>query len=165
MDDKKSLYVESTIPSYATSKVSGNALNLLRQAQTKDFWDNYSSMFSLFVGAPVLTECQRGNKEAAARRMEFIKGIPIIRLTDEADTLAAVYQKLLEIPENAKADCEHLAICVINRIDILLSWNMAHLGVVTWHKMRTYNDKHTLWTPTLATPESIHSYLKKGGIP
>jgi hypothetical protein len=164
MAGKKSLYVESTIPSYATSKASGNALNLLRQAQTKDFWDNYSNKFSLFVGDPVVTECRRGDKEAAARRMDFIKGIPVLELTGNADALAIVYQKLLEIPENAQADCEHLAICVLNRIDFLLSWNMTHLGPTTWNKTRTYNDAHRLWTPTLVTPESIHPYLRKGGI-
>ena len=118
----------------------------------------------MFVGAPVLTECRRGDKEAVDRRMDFIKDIPIIGMTDETVALAAVYQKLLKIPESAKADCEHLAICVLNRIDVLLSWNMAHLGTVTWRKMSIYNSKRNLWIPDLETPENIHSYMKEMGM-
>ncbi|MDR3334409.1 MAG: hypothetical protein LBT13_05935 [Treponema sp.] len=52
-ENRKSVYIESTIPSYATARESANALNLLRKAQTRDFWDNYRQRYKLYVSQDV----------------------------------------------------------------------------------------------------------------
>jgi hypothetical protein len=156
IEDRKSMYVESTIPSYATARESANALNLLRQAQTRAFWDQERHKYKLYVSQAVTDECAKGDPEAARRRMDFIEGIEVLPKQDRLNELAAVYKKLLGIPDRAEADCSHLAYCVLRKIDYLLTWNCAHLGSEAQRRVQSYNDAHNLWTPALVTPETIY---------
>jgi hypothetical protein len=107
----------------------------------------------------IVVECNDGNPDAAKRRLDFFEGIQVLPKTDEIESLAALYQGLLAIPDDAKTDCAHLAICTINRIDFLLSWNFAHLGTNSYVKAKAYNDAHGFWTPVLVTPETIYSFM------
>jgi hypothetical protein len=162
MDEaKKSVYIESTIPSYATARESSNALNLLRKAQTRDFWDNYRQRYTLYVSQDVVDECARGDPEAAQRRLDLIEGIELLPDREGLDELAVVYQKLLGIPKRAAADCTHLAYCVLYRVDYLLSWNCRHLGIYSDQRMVTYNNERGLWVPALVTPELFHRIIKQ----
>jgi hypothetical protein len=41
-------------------------------------------------------------------------------------------------------------------MDHLLSGNCAHLGIIhTFVRIRAYNEKHSLFTPLLLTPEAL----------
>jgi hypothetical protein len=161
MSEKKSLYIETTIPSYATAWDSRNPITFGRQVQTRNFWKQDSQRYILYVSDYVINECSDGNPDAAKRRLDFIDGIQILPKTDEIEELASLYQNLLAIPDDAKIDCAHLAICTINRMDFLLSWNFAHLGTDSYVKAKVYNDAHGLWTPILVTPETIYSFMKE----
>jgi hypothetical protein len=156
MEAKKSVYIESTIPSYATARPSSNILNTLRKAQTETFWQ-IRDRFKLWISQDILDEISGGDKDAAQRRLEFVKGIEVLPEPNDLDTLADIYQALLGIPARAKQDCFHLACCVLNRIDYLLSWNCTHLGAVAQGKVSIYNDKHGLWMPSLVTPEILYA--------
>jgi hypothetical protein len=157
MDEaKKSVYIESTIPSYATARESSNALNLLRKAQTQAFWDQERHKYRFYVSQDVVDECADGDPDASRRRMVFLEGIEVLPDIAGRKELAAVYRTLLGIPERAAADCSHLAYCVLGKIDYLLSWNCAHLGTQSQRRAQRYNDAHGLWTPALVTPETIY---------
>jgi hypothetical protein len=122
------------------------------------FWEEERPKYDLFISDYVLEEIREGDPQAAQKRLEFVAGITSLPKTAEIDALAAMYRKLLHIPDRAKADCEHLAVCVLERINYLLTWNCAHLGLHSNLKVREYNDKHELWVPLLVTPETIHSF-------
>jgi hypothetical protein len=158
---KKSLYIETTIPSYATARDSRDPVTFGRQEQTRIFWKQESQRYILYVSDYVVDECSDGNPDAAKRRLDFIDGIQILPKTGEIEELALLYQDLLAIPDDAKTDCAHLAICTINRMDFLLSWNFAHLGTDSYVKAKAYNDAHGFWTPVLVTPETIYSFMKE----
>jgi hypothetical protein len=149
-----------TIPSYAIARPSSNILNTIRKAQTETFWQ-IRERFKLWISQDVIDEIGGGDKDAARRRLEFVKGIELLPKPDGLDVLATVYKKLLDIPDRAKQDCSHLAYCVLNRIDYLLSWNCTHLGSVAQGKASIYNDKHGLWMPSLVTPEILYSMEKE----
>jgi predicted nucleic acid-binding protein len=153
----KSIYIESTIPSYATARESSNALNLIRHAMTRDFWENERHKYRLYVSQTVIDECSKGDPEAARRRLNLIDGIEIMVEPEGLRALTDTYQDLLDIPHRAAPDCIHLAYCVFHGIDFLLTWNCKHLGPLTREKARVYNSKHGLWTPLLVTPESIRN--------
>ncbi|MDR3301034.1 MAG: hypothetical protein LBT01_00695 [Spirochaetaceae bacterium] len=156
MKAKKSVYIETTIPSYATAQPSFNALNMVRKTQTEIFW-KIRDRFRLWISQEVIEEISKGDKEAAKRRIEFVKGIELLSEPEGIDVLAVTYQALLDIPDRAKRDCFHLVYCVLSRIDYLLSWNCTHLGPSAQDKARVYNDKHGLWTPLLVTPEILYA--------
>jgi hypothetical protein len=65
------------------------------------------------------------------------------------------YFKLLSIKKDVKIDSLHLAVCVVNQIDYLLTWNCKHLGPFTMQKIQIYNDAHGLFVPILTTPEAF----------
>jgi hypothetical protein len=150
---KKSIYIESTIPSYATARHSRDAIIAGRQAATVLFWDQERQKYDLYISEFVLEECADGDKDAAKRRIDFLQGITLLRKTPEIVDLGLLYQDLLRIPDRSKTDCFHLAACVILELDYLLSWNCTHLGVASNLSVREYNEKKGLWTPILVTPE------------
>jgi len=150
-----SIYVETTIPSLATSKPSQDIIVAGRQASTILFWEHERHKYELYVSQYVLEECSLGDAEAAGRRLSFLRDIPAIPVSDQILPLANRYQQLLGVPDKARTDCFHLAICVVAEIDIILSWNCKHMGVQTFAKMQNDNIKHALHTPLLLTPEAL----------
>ena len=158
---KKAVYVETTIPSYATAKPSVDILSANRQAITKLFWEYEANKYKLYISQFVLDECQQGDSEAAKRRKSFIKDIPLIPDGDSTAALANEYFKFLKIPDRAKTDCFHLAVCVEAKIDYLLSWNFSHLGVEAYAKIFEYNNKRGIWVPKLVTPEMLIQYERE----
>ncbi|MDR3301908.1 MAG: type II toxin-antitoxin system VapC family toxin [Spirochaetaceae bacterium] len=152
---RKSLYVESTIPSYITGWDNKDVITLGKQMQTRKFWGNERHKYDLFTSQYVLDEIRNGDPEAARKRLDLVEGITTLPKTAETDELAAIYQKQLGIPDRAKLDCNHLAVCVLRHINYLLTWNCAHLGVMAQVKIHDYNREHGLWTPLLATPDVL----------
>jgi hypothetical protein len=152
---KKSLYIETTIPSYATSRQSSNIVIAARQFLTKRFWEEERENYELYTSQYVIEECSLGDPEAAKRRLAFISEIEVLPKIDEIADLAKIYFNLLQIPERSIADCFHLAVCVITKLDYLLSWNCTHLGFNSYIKVLDYNTKHELWSPLLITPDYL----------
>jgi hypothetical protein len=157
-EDRKSLYVESTIPSYAAAWSSRDTIIAGHQAATALFWEKERHKYDLFISDYVLDEIREGDREAAQKRLNLVDGIPVYPKTAEIEALAAIYKELLGIPDRAKTDCNHLAVCVLERINYLLTWNCAHLGTEAQMKMQDHNKRHGLWTPLLITPEALLPY-------
>jgi hypothetical protein len=135
---RKSLYVESTIPSYAMAWTSKELIAAARQTMTREFWEKERHKYDLYVSQYVIDKIQDGDRGAAQKRLEFVSGIHVYPKTAKVDALAAMYQKLLDIPDKAKRDCNHLAVCILERINYLLTWNCAHLGIPSFLKVREY---------------------------
>jgi hypothetical protein len=76
-------------------------------------------------------------------------------------TLAEEYFEYLNIPQRAKTDCFHLAVCVMNEIDFLISWNMTHLGRPNYLKVASFNIKRNLWLPEMVTPDVFMNIEKE----
>ena len=153
--EMKSAYIETTIPSLAVSKPSRDTIIAGRQAATMLFWESESHKYDFYVSQYVIDECSLGDVAVAAKRLDFLRDIPVIPKSDRILELAGTYQHLLRIPDRAKIDCFHIATCVAAEIDYLLSWNFAHLGIRTFVKIQRYNEKQGLFTPLLLTPEAL----------
>ncbi|MDR0868436.1 MAG: type II toxin-antitoxin system VapC family toxin [Planctomycetota bacterium] len=152
----KSIYIETTIPSYATARPSADLIKAARQNLTLLFWENERQNYNLYVSDYVFDECVKGDKKAAQRRLNFIADIPMLHPTARTESLAAIYQELLHIPESAKTDAYHLAICVESEIDYLMSWNYSHMSVDAFVKLSAYNNARGVRTPFLITPEYFY---------
>ena len=118
---KKTVYIETTIPSYATARTSEDVIKSARQVMTNLFWEKERQKYNLYISQYVIDECAKGDTSAAQKRLEFIKGIPLLPSSDKIDALAVVYQNILNIPEKSKVDSFHLAISVIEEMDYVLS--------------------------------------------
>jgi predicted nucleic acid-binding protein len=152
---KPSLYLETTILSYLAARTSSNLIIAGRQAVTQDFWDGERHKHDLYVSFFVYEECRKGDLNVAKKRLELLKNIEVLENTPAVEPLADVYMRLLSIPKNKKIDALHLAICCIHDIDILLSWNCAHLGSNSMLLAKKHNDVHGLSTPLMITPDAL----------
>ncbi|MCL1945812.1 MAG: type II toxin-antitoxin system VapC family toxin [Chitinivibrionia bacterium] len=158
---KKSVYIETTIPSLVTARPSREHRELFRQEEAKFFWENERHKYDLYISRYVIEECEKGDRDAAKRRLDLMKGIPHLQVTADAEKLAEEYFEYLNIPQKAKTDCFHLAVCVMNEIDFLISWNMTHLGQPTYSKIVLFNGNRNLWLPELLTPDVFMEIMEE----
>lgn len=66
---KPLLYLETTIPSYLTSKPSRDLIVAARQQITQDWWLKRRHDFQVFVSQIVFDEAAAGDRQAAAARL------------------------------------------------------------------------------------------------
>jgi hypothetical protein len=152
---KKTMYIESTIPSYATARTSRDAITAAEQIAATIFWEQERQKYDLYISQYVIRECSRGDSNAAKKRLDFLQGITLLQETKEVEPLANTYFTLLELPERARVDTFHLAISVIYNMDYLLSCNYTHMGIASYEKLLKYNEAKGLPTPLLIAPVAL----------
>ena len=60
-----------------------------------------------------------------------------VAITDEVLILAETYISEKVVGKTSRADCIHIALATINKVDILVSWNFKH--IVNINRIRGYN--------------------------
>jgi predicted nucleic acid-binding protein len=122
------IYVETSVISYLTSRLSRDLIVAGHQQITQEWWANQRDKFELFVSQTVLEEIAGGDQEAAQQRLSVIESLPLQEITEEAIALAKDLVRLGPLPEKAAVDALHIAIAVTNKVDYLLTWNCKHLA-------------------------------------
>jgi len=79
-----------------------------------------------------------------------------VEITPEAVNLADLYIREKVVGKTSRADCLHIALATIHKVDILVSWNFKH--IVNINRIRGYNSVnlrlgHT--TLEIRTPKEI----------
>ena len=124
---KQTIYIETTVFSYLTARPSRNLVAAAWQQITSEWWDSQRDRFELYISELVVVEAERGNPEAAERRLARLQGIPELSVTEEAIAFA---EKLVEagaLPPKAADDAMHIAVTAVHGIDYLLTWNCRHI--------------------------------------
>lgn len=95
---------------------------------------------------------------------DFLMALPIehianIRLTQDAANLADQYILAKVVGKTSRADCQHIAMATLAKVDVLASWNFKH--IVNLDKIRGYNGinyqlGHNMIE--IRTPKEIISY-------
>ncbi|MCK5469407.1 MAG: hypothetical protein KAI99_12880 [Cyclobacteriaceae bacterium] len=82
-----------------------------------------------------------------------------VDLTKEAERLAEKYIEEKIVGKTSKADCQHIAIATICKVDVLVSWNFKH--IVNLDRIRGYNSvnlKLGYSMIEIRTPKEIERY-------
>jgi hypothetical protein len=66
------IYVETSVISYLTSRLSRDLIVAGHQQITQEWWANQRDKFELFVSQTVLEEIAGGDQEAAQQRLSVI---------------------------------------------------------------------------------------------
>ena len=74
---------------------------------------------SLFASQLVIDDASEGDPDAAKRRLEVLKDIPLLALSEDVAELAQAIIEHVPFPERAAADALHIAIAVVNGMDYL----------------------------------------------
>jgi hypothetical protein len=125
------VYIETTIPSYLTSRRSRDLRLAADQEATEEWWIHQRHGFVLFVSDLVLDEVSGGDAALAERRLATLAGIPSLDVTEEVDELAVRLLQEGLIPPKAAQDAFHVAVSAVHKMDFLLTWNCTHINNVT----------------------------------
>ena len=150
------VYVETTIPSYLTATPSRDLVVAAQQQITHDWWRTATERFDLFVSELVLEEIRAGDPEFAARRVEAVRGLPVLRQNNDVRSLVRIYREHLGLPDRARTDVVHIAFAVAYELDYLVTWNCAHIA--NGHVLRRLMEiNHSLgrFSPLLLTPGEL----------
>jgi len=156
---KPTVYLETSVISYLTSRTSRDLVVAARQALTQEWWGEADIRYDLKVSVLVLEEAARGDSAAAQRRLAAIMNLPVLPLNEPAEELA---QKLLidkAIPAESTEDAFHIAIASVHGIDYLVSWNFRHINNA---EMRRYIQKSIESAgyifPLICSPEELGGF-------
>lgn len=108
-----------------------------KQALTIELFDKFlhEDIYQVFVSEFVLAEIgQTKNESHKQRLLDVLNQYPITLMTlrdvEEVERLAKLYIENKILPTKNLIDAIHVAICVLERIDFLVSWNYKHLSNV-----------------------------------
>ncbi len=154
--DKPKIYVETSIISYLASRPSRDYMVLARQEMTREWWSVSRPNYDVFVSPLVESEAMAGDQEAAKRRMEMIRDIPGLILSDFATDLAKLLVKSGAVPAVAKEDALHIALAAVHGMDFLMTWNCTHIAnAAIRRKIIKEIEANGYECPIICTPEEL----------
>jgi hypothetical protein len=128
---KKSVYIETSIPSYLMARPSRDLRVAAWQQITSEWWDTARKDYEIFTSELTIVEASGGNPEAAERRLAVLREIPELKIDEEVQQLAELLISMGGIPPFAEADALHVAVAAVHRMDYLLTWNCRHIDNAT----------------------------------
>jgi hypothetical protein len=153
---KPSVYIETSVVSYLTGRPSRDVIVAGRQALTVEWWDTRRSHFDLYVSALVVAEAGDGDPEAVRRRLVAMEGLPAVMIGDEAKALARQLVHGGPMPEEYPEDALHIAVCALQGIDYLLTWNCTHLANASLRRqVESVVEQAGYRCPTICTPAEL----------
>ncbi|MEI6609353.1 MAG: type II toxin-antitoxin system VapC family toxin [Deltaproteobacteria bacterium] len=153
---KKRLYIETTVVSYLTAKPSRDIIIAGHQGATRDIWPALSGKFETYVSALVFEEARKGDRNQAQLRVAAIESFPMLDIDDEARILAETIIAKKGIPSQYPEDALHIAVAAVNGIEIVVTWNFAHLNNPFIRKiLRRIIEDEGYECPEICSPEEL----------
>ncbi len=153
---KKSVYLETSFISYLTARPSRNLVTAAHQAITHEWWEMRRDRFELFISELVIIEAQRGDANAAERRLAALEGLPLLNLTVETEHLTEALLHHHAVPEKAVEDAAHIAVACASGMDYLLTWNCKHIAnAECFRAIEDVCAEHGYLSPIICTPDEL----------
>jgi len=125
---KPKVYVETTIVSYLTARLSRDLVTAAHQQITEQWWKDRRLAFDLFASQAVIDEAGEGDETMVGLRLKVLEELPLLDITEEVSSFAEELIRVGPMPRKAAIDAVHVAASVVHRIDYLLTWNCKHLA-------------------------------------
>ena len=157
MEPKLKIYLDTSIPSalYDYSKP-------IRQIITQKWFENDANDYLLFTSTLTLNEIEEmKNIDKRQLILDLIKDskVSILDIDQPSQDLANIYHKNGAIPKSEPEDALHVAIAVVNNIQILASWNFKHLvSVNPILKINEVNRQKKLSSIEIVSLEQLGGY-------
>ncbi len=153
---KESVYIETSVISYYTSRPNRDIIIAGRQEITRENWVKIEKEFYRYISVLVIQEAKDGDTLAVQERLNAIKGIPILTINDKSEYLSEVLLKEGAIPKTSPEDALHIAIASVNGIDYLLTWNFSHINNAQMKsKIISVVENQGYICPTICSPEEL----------
>ena len=153
---KPAVYLETSVVSYATSRLSRDLIVAGRQQITLEWVAERARAYDIFVSELVAREASGGDEEAARKRAAFLQDIARLAITDAAGELAAELVEGGAVPRKAAEDALHIAIAAVHGVDYLLTWNCKHIANATMRQAIEHVCREAGYEPpVICTPEEL----------
>ena len=122
------LYLETTVPNFLFADDAPQKQEITRQFFK---WLKICPD-ELFASDLVFAELDRAREPLRGTLLSTMAALPlvILTITPEAEGLAGRYVTDGVIPARFRDDALHVALAVLNRLDVVVTWNMKHLANV-----------------------------------
>lgn len=124
---KRKIYVETSVISYLTARPSKTIIGAAHQQLTLAWWEK-SAQYDLMVSEVVIRECGAGDSESAKKRLDVVRNLPLLLITDQAIKIAEALINEKIVPLKAIEDALHIAIATAHGMDYLVTWNCRHIA-------------------------------------
>jgi predicted nucleic acid-binding protein len=153
---KPKLYMETTVPSYLTSRPSRDLIIAGHQQITREWWEKRRDAFDVFISQLVVDEASAGDPAAVRERLKAIQDLPLLDILPEAGPLAAGLLNAGILPRKAAADAAHIALAAVHGMDFLITWNCVHIAnAVIAKAVARVCEEHGFDCPVICTPEEL----------
>ncbi len=156
---KKSVYFDTTIPSYYFDERE----SIKFQSQITQKWlQEEAKKYQIFISEITLNELRSGNYPKKEKVLEFALKFEILPNEDEIIKIADIYIQNYLMPKDYEGDAMHLAFASYYKIDFLLTWNCNHLANANKiQHIRILNTRLNLSVPEIITPLQLFSEFKE----
>ena len=156
---KKSVYLDTTIPSYYYDTREQTAF-LTRE--TRRWFRQEAPLYRVVVSEATLVEAATGAYESKAKMVAFIQKWPALKYDPLLTEIAATYVEHRLMPAEFGGDALHLAYASFHKIDFLMTWNCNHLANANKRQhIRVMNARLGLAVPEIVTPLALVSEKKE----
>jgi hypothetical protein len=110
------IYLETTIISYLTARLSRDLITAAHQQITQEWWSSRREEFALFVSQLVVQEAGMGDAAMAQKRLEELRRIPLLDVNQDAGDLA---QRLIvegALSTKTAVDALHIAVATVGSV-------------------------------------------------
>lgn len=128
---RRSAYLETTILSFASGRVSSNLVTAGKQLYTQTWIEPFLLVYACYVSDAVVEESRRGDVEAAGRREALLRRMRVLEVNEAAEKLAFALIQSRAIPAKAATDALHVATAAVHAMDYLVTWNCKHISNAT----------------------------------
>lgn len=154
---RKSVYLESSVISYFTSRPSRDVVIAGHQTTTIEWWNDARSDYDVFISPLVIEEISAGDHVAATARLQSVADMPILDINPEAQKLVKSLLRSNAVPANSDRDALHIAIAATQGIDYLLTWNFKHINnASTRDLIMSTVSSFGFICPILCSPEELN---------
>lgn len=152
---KRKIYVETSVISYLTARPSKTIIGAAHQQLTLAWWEK-SAQYDLMVSEVVIRECGAGDSESAKKRLDVVRNLPLLLITDQAIKIAEALINEIIVPLKAIEDALHIAIATAHGMDYLVTWNCRHIANPEIQRgIASYLENIGTALPFICTPEEL----------
>jgi len=152
---KAKVYVETTVVSYLTARRTRDPVAVAHQTLTRRWWKR-RRRFDLYCSQSVIGEVGAGDTTAARRRLDALKGVPLLDINEAVNALAAAIAQEAALPKKANEDALHIALATVHGMDYLLTWNCKHIAnAAIRNVVAAVAYDHGYGAPVICTPEEL----------
>ncbi len=118
------LYIESSVINFAFATDDMERVNI-----TKKFFEVGVRRHESFISELVLEEIEKTSGPKREKMSTFVlkHRFRVLPNSEEAEKLAAKYVGSGLIPEKYLNDAIHIALATVNKMEVIVSWNMEHI--------------------------------------